>query len=159
MERREKQAAAREGREYVPVTERGAVVHAARQARATFQDMRERLDVAREIYGMARDEGQGRVSAGLAALRAAAGKGGRDASSENIKDRLAQIVERDQGKGGQVQAEPPEEKQESVKDRLNAVLDRSKPVQIEESQDKRERDNDQEKERHRDRDIDDGHSL
>ncbi|MGZ2257065.1 MobQ family relaxase [Roseobacter sp. A03A-229] len=33
MERREKAAAAREGREYVTVTERGAVVHAARQAR------------------------------------------------------------------------------------------------------------------------------
>ena len=44
MERREKASAAREDREYVPVTERGAVVHAARQAREAFRDMRERLD-------------------------------------------------------------------------------------------------------------------
>ncbi len=48
MERLEKLAAARDGRDYVPVTERGAVVHAARQARVAFRDMRERLDVARE---------------------------------------------------------------------------------------------------------------
>lgn len=54
---------------YVPVTERGVVVHAARQARAAFQEMR--------------------VSAGLAALRTAAGKGARGAPSEDIKDRLA----------------------------------------------------------------------
>ena len=68
MERREKAAAEREGLEYVPVTERGAVVHAARQARAAFRDMRERLELARETYGAERDAGQGRVSAGLAAL-------------------------------------------------------------------------------------------
>ncbi len=44
MERREKASAAREDREYVPVRERGAVVHAARQAREAFRDMHERLD-------------------------------------------------------------------------------------------------------------------
>ena len=59
MERREKAAAEREGREYVPVTERGAVVHAARQARMAFQDMRERLDVARETYGGRGTQGRG----------------------------------------------------------------------------------------------------
>ncbi|MEM5542636.1 hypothetical protein WNY61_07780 [Sulfitobacter sp. AS92] len=68
MERREKAAAEREGRAYMPVTERGAVVHAARQARAAFREMRERLDIARETYGAEREAGQGRVSAGLAAL-------------------------------------------------------------------------------------------
>ncbi|WP_161487672.1 MobA/MobL family protein, partial [Sulfitobacter sp. HI0021] len=47
MERRAKAMAERQGREYVPVTERGAVVHAARQARAAFRDMRERLELAR----------------------------------------------------------------------------------------------------------------
>lgn len=36
----------------------GAVVHAARQARMAFNEMRERLDVARETYGVAREEGQ-----------------------------------------------------------------------------------------------------
>lgn len=56
--------AEREGREYKPVTERGAVVHAARQAHAAFREMRERLDIAREIYGAERDAGQGRVTQG-----------------------------------------------------------------------------------------------
>ena len=161
MERREKQAAEREGREYVPVTERGAVVHAARQARAAFQEMRERLDVARETYGLARDEGQGRASAGLAALRAAAGKDGRETSSEDINDRLAQIVECDQGKDAPDQTEPSEEKRESVKDRLRSLLDRSKPVQIDKGQDDRELDEGQENERDIGQDTDrgEGHSL
>ena len=48
MERRAKAKAEREGREYKPVTERGAVVHAARQARAAFREMLVRLDIARE---------------------------------------------------------------------------------------------------------------
>ncbi|KGM85946.1 hypothetical protein ACSSV4_004552 [Roseovarius sp. MBR-154] len=95
MERRAKWMAERQGREYKPVTERGAVVHAARQARAAFREMRERLDIARETYGMAREEGQGRVSAGLAALRAATAK---DRSSErtpeDFQERLARVVDR-----------------------------------------------------------------
>ena len=118
MERREKAAAAREGRDYVPVTERGAVVHAARQAREMVAEMRERLEaarqVARETYGAERDAGQGRVSAGLAALRAAAAKErerGAERGAEGaggIRERLARItgwdepeaaVERDGGAG------------------------------------------------------------
>jgi hypothetical protein len=95
MERRAKAVAERQGREYVPVTERGAVVHAARQARAAFREMRERLDIARETYGAERDAGQGRVSAGLAALRAATAK---DRSSErnpeDFRERLARVVDR-----------------------------------------------------------------
>ena len=35
----------------VPVTGRGAVVHAARMARTAFRDMRERLELVREIHG------------------------------------------------------------------------------------------------------------
>jgi len=118
--------------------------------------MRERLDVARETYGKARDEGQGRVSAGLAALRAAVAKDGREHSSDGIKERLAKIVERDHGRD-EPEAGAPAEKRESVKDRLCSLLDRTKPVQIE--QDKNEPELDDERERHRDRDIGDGHSL
>ena len=88
-------AAEREGREYVPVTERGAVVHAARQARAAFREMRERLDIARETYGAERDAGQGRVSAGLAALRAATSKERGPRASDDIRERLAEITGRD----------------------------------------------------------------
>ncbi len=96
MERRAKAMAARQGREYVPVTERGAVVHAARQARAAFRELRERLDIARETYGAERDAGQGRVSAGLAALRAAAAKErGARAGPEDMRERLARITDKD----------------------------------------------------------------
>ena len=95
MERRAKAMAERQGREYVPVTERGAVVHAARQARAAFRELRERLDIARETYGAERDAGRGRVSAGLAALRAAAAKErGARAGPEDMRERLARVVGR-----------------------------------------------------------------
>jgi hypothetical protein len=94
MERRAKAMAERQGREYVPVTERGAVVHAARQARAAFREMRERLDIARETYGIEREAGQGRVSAGLAALRAATAKDRDGRASDDIRERLSQVVGR-----------------------------------------------------------------
>lgn len=92
------------------------MVYAARQARAAFQEMRERLDLARETYGLAREEGQGRVSAGLAALRAAAAKGGREQSPGEIKERLAKIVERDQGLE-EPEVDMPTEQRESVRER------------------------------------------
>jgi len=105
MERRAKAMAERQGREYVPVTERGAVVHAARQARAAFRELRERLDIARETYGAERDAGQGRVSAGLAALRAAAAKErGAGVGPEDMRERLARITDKD--RGGQSDEEP-----------------------------------------------------
>ena len=83
----------RQGREYKPVTERGAVVHAARQARAAFREMRARLELARETYGIEREAGQGRVSAGLAALRAATSKE-RDPNPKDFRERLARVVGR-----------------------------------------------------------------
>jgi len=128
MERREKAMAAREGREYVPVTERGAVVHAARQARAAFREMRERLELARETYGTARDEGQGRVSAGLAALRAATSKERGPRASDDIRERLAQITGQDgpdravPERGGQSDEEP----RRSAQERLREALDKDR---------------------------------
>ncbi|KHQ49794.1 MobQ family relaxase [Mameliella alba] len=95
MERRAKAMAERQGREYKPVTERGAVVHAARQARAAFREMRARLELARETYGIEREAGQGRVSAGLAALRAATAKDrDRDRNPDDFRERLARVVDR-----------------------------------------------------------------
>ncbi len=126
MERRAKSMAEREGREYVPVTERGAVVHAARQARAAFREMRERLDIARETYGIEREAGEGRVSAGLAALRAATSKERGPRASDDIRERLAQITERDGadrdelGRGGQSDEEP----KRSAQERLREALDK-----------------------------------
>ena len=125
MERREMQAAEREGRDYEPVTERGRVVHATRQVRAMFVEMRERLEFARETYGAEREAGQGRVSASLAALRVAASK---DRAAErgtgDIRDRLARIVGREEPEvGGQSVEESSDLHQ--VNERLRETLGRS----------------------------------
>lgn len=118
MERRAQVMAEREGREYVPVTERGAVVHAARQARAAFRDMRERVEIARETYGIEREAGEGRVSAGLAALRAATTKG---RVTDDVRERLARITDRD--RGGQSDEEQAGGRN-YARDRLKSILDR-----------------------------------
>ncbi|MBP1807617.1 MobQ family relaxase [Rubellimicrobium aerolatum] len=87
IERREERAAEREGWEYQPVTERGAQVHEAREARSLLaelarlrealrEEVRQRAEAARETYAHAREEGADRIRAGLAALRAAAQRQG-----------------------------------------------------------------------------------
>ncbi|MEP5730340.1 MAG: MobQ family relaxase [Sulfitobacter sp.] len=121
MERREKAAAEREGREYVPITERGAVVHAARQARAAFREFRERLEIARETYGAERDAGQGRVSAGLAALRAAASKErGAQAGPEDMRARLAKVVGRSEAR----EDTPKREGRNFAQERLKEIMEK-----------------------------------
>ena len=85
IERREQFAAEVEGRDYEPLTQRGARVHATRQAKALFAEMRERLELARDAWAEAREEGQGHVSAGLAALRAAAGRQAKELDQDEIK--------------------------------------------------------------------------
>ena len=87
IERREERAAEREGRAYVPLTERGAQVHEARAARSLLaelgrvrevlrEEVRQRAEAARETYAQARERGTDHVRAGLAALRAAAQRQG-----------------------------------------------------------------------------------
>ena len=120
MERRAKAMADREGREYEPVTERGAVVHAARQAREAFREMRERLDIARETYGIEREAGEGRVSAGLAALRAATSKG---RVTDDVRERLARITDRGQDRGGQSDEEQSKGRN-YARDRLKEIMDK-----------------------------------
>jgi len=174
MERRAKVMAERQGREYIPVTERGAVVHAARQARAAFREMRARLELARETYGIEREAGQGRVSAGLAALRAATAKD-RDRTLEDFQERLARVVGRSED---QDDAPKPEgrnyarerlkeimekdagraARKPSVNERLKDVL--NKPREKLEIEDEREQErDDDENENTRDRDRGEGHSL
>lgn len=99
IERRAQLVAEAEGRDYEPLTQRGARVHAVRQAKAMFAEMRERLELAREAYAEAREEGQGHVGAGLAALRAAAGRQAKELDPDEIKQRLARIAGREQGEG------------------------------------------------------------
>ncbi|MGI3171718.1 MobQ family relaxase [Pseudooceanicola sp. C21-150M6] len=119
MERRAKAMAERQGREYVPVTERGAVVHAARQARAAFRELRERLYIARETYGAERDAGQGRVSAGLAALRAATTKD-RDRNPDDFRERLARVV----GRSRDQDDTPKPEGRNYTRERLKEIMEK-----------------------------------
>lgn len=97
IERRAQLDAEAQGYDYEPLTQRGARVHAVRQAKAMFAEMRERLELARDAWVEAREEGQGHVSAGLAALRAAAGRQAKELDPDEIKERLARIAEREQG--------------------------------------------------------------
>ena len=105
IERCEMRDAEAEGWVYEAVTAREAQVQAARQARAMFDELREELraraERARETYGLAREDGRGRVSAGLAAFRAAAERDcGRDEAREqdrardDIRARLGRVMER-----------------------------------------------------------------
>ena len=53
IERRAQLVAEAEGREYEPLTQRGARVHAVRPAKAMFAEMRERLELARYAWAEA----------------------------------------------------------------------------------------------------------
>lgn len=122
IERRAKAIAVLTRQAYVPVTERGMAVEAARQARALFAEMRARLEIARDAYEQAREEGLGRVGAGLAALRAVAGE--RDRAVEqgddgDLRARLEKIL----GKDRENEQAAPER---DIRDRLADVLGRER---------------------------------
>ena len=137
IERREQFAAEAEGREYEPLTQRGARVHAVRQARAMFAEMRERLELARDAWADAREEGHGHVSAGLAALRAAAGRQAKELDPDEIKTRLARIAGREQGMDEHAHEAG------AIRDRLNQVLGRG----MQEPRQKQQRDLEDERKR------------
>jgi plasmid maintenance system antidote protein VapI len=155
IERREQFAAETEGREYEPLTQRGARVHAVRQAKAMFAEMRERLELAREAWAEAREQGQGHVSAGLAALRAVAGRQAKELDQDEIRQRLARIAGREQGADDVAH----EAGGDAIRDRLKQVLGRDKPDtredhrrKLEEEREK-QRQLDLERQRERDRDL------
>ncbi len=155
IERREKFAAEAEGRDYEPLTQRGARVHATRQARALFAEMRERLELARDAWTEAREEGHGHVSAGLAALRAVAGRQAKELDQDEIKQRLARIAGRDLGADGTDH----EAGADTIRDRLNQVLGRGTPEPRQKDQHEleeervRARQLELERQRERDRDL------
>jgi DNA-binding transcriptional regulator YbjK len=159
IERREQSAAEAEGREYEPLTQRGARVHAVRQARAVFAEMRERLELARDAWAEAREEGQGHARAGLAALRAVAGRQAKEVDQDEIKQRLARIAGRDLGADGTGH----EAGADAIRDRLKQVLGRDTPDPRIEQQRKlveeREKQRQLELERQRERDRDLGWEL
>ena len=155
IERREERAAEAEGRDYEPLTQRGARVHAVRQAKAVFAEMRERLELARDAWAEAREEGQGHVSAGLAALRAVAGRQAKELDQDEIKQRLARIAGRDLGADDSAHAAGTD----AIRDRLRQVLGRGtsdpqkKPQHALEEERKRLRQIELERQRERDRDL------
>ena len=159
IERREQLVAAVEGREYEPLTQRGARVHATRQAKALFAEMRERLELARDAWAEAREEGHGHVSAGLAALRAVAGRQAKELDQEEIKQRLERIAGRDLGADESAH----DAGADAIRDRLKQMLERGKHDPRQEQQRKleeeREKQRQLELERHRDRDRDLGWEL
>ena len=147
LERRAMQEAWYEDRAYEPVTERGARVHAVRQARELFADMRVRLERARETYSLSREAGLDRVSAGLAALRSVAAKERSleqeqegTAGADSIRERLARILGREAPeKGLELGAELGRDRElgdggvelsrsDSINDRLREVLGRDREV-------------------------------
>ena len=155
IERREQFAAEAEGRDYEPLTQRGARVHATRQAKAMFAEMRERLELARDAYAEAREEGHGHVSAGLAALRAVAGRQAKELDPDEIKERLARIAGRELG-----EEEPAHEAgANAIRDRLNQVLGRGtseprqKPQHELDEERKRQHQVELERQRELDRDL------
>lgn len=118
-----------------------------------FAEMRERLESARDAWAEVREEGHGHVSAGLAALRAVAGRQEKELDQDVIKQRLARIAGRDLGAdrtrhdaGG-----------DAIRDRLKQALGRDKPDTRQKPQheldEERRRQLDLERQRERDRDM------
>jgi hypothetical protein len=128
MERRAARAAEAAGRDYAPVTERGHAVHEAREARRAFsvlrEELRERVEAARDAYGLARDEGTDRIGAGLAAMRAALERQ-REApeAGDGVADRLRRMLGREAERGGGGSGEP---ERDDVRARLDAALGRAR---------------------------------
>ena len=121
IERKEQREAERDGRDYQPVTDRGAQVHLTRQARSMFDDMRERLNRARETYTHEREQGSDRIRAGLEAIRAAASRDRGSASPESITERLNGILER--AREGPENRDP---EGRSIEERLKAITGRDR---------------------------------
>jgi hypothetical protein len=159
IERRAQLAAEAEGYEYEPLTQRGVRVHAVRQAKAMFAEMRERLELAREAYAEAREEGVGRVGAGLAALRAAAGRQAKELDHDEIKQRLERIARREQS---EEHGHGPVQGSRDIRGRLADVLGKAR-AEEQEREKARQKDRgqelDEERKRQRERDRDLGWEL
>ena len=135
VERRAAREAEQEGREYEPVTERGAQVHEARTARALFAEMRAGLEAARaralefgagigagalEAAQEAREAGRGAWSSGWSALRGAAAR---------LWGREEREAERDRGRGLEA-PEPAAEERGPVGASAEAEPARSEPLRL-----------------------------
>ena len=134
-------------------------MHAVRQAKAMFAEMRERMELAREAWTEAREEGQGHVSAGLAALRAAAGRQAKELDQDEIKARLARIAGRELG---EEHDHKPGRGTRDIRGRLADVLGKARAEDQEREkarQKEREQELDEERKRQRELDRDLGWEL
>ena len=134
MERRAAESETK-GRAYEPVTDRGRAVHEAREARRVFAAPAGAERAGRggaEAWGAARGEGQDRVSAGLAAMRAALDKQ-RDGpeAGESVGERLRRMLAREQERG---RGETPGEEKD-VRAKLDAALGRDRAGDAEKGRD------------------------
>ena len=114
--------------------------------------MRERLELARDAWDEAREEGHGHVSAGLAALRAVAGRQVKELDQDEIKARLERIAghdvgeERDHGAG---------QGDRDIRGRLADVLGKARAEDQErEKAREKEREQEMDEERKRQRELD-----
>lgn len=123
QERRAQRQAEREGREYVPVTERGAAVAQSRAERSMVAEARERFDAARGAYAEAREDGQGRASATSEALKALLARTRQTPEERATSERLAALAERsaakpERGEPEQAYPEPSSEASEKLREML-----------------------------------------
>ncbi len=152
IERRAQLVAEAEGRAYEPLTQRGARVHAVRQAKTMFAEMRERLEQVRDAWAEAREEGVGRVGAGLAALRAAAGRQAKELDQEEVRQRLARIAGQEQGAEHD---HAPGQGNRDIRGRLANVLGKARAEdQGREKARQKEREQELDEERKRQRELD-----
>lgn len=126
-----------------------------REQFAAEAEGRERLELARDAWAEAREDGHGHVSAGLAALRAVAGQQAKELDQDEVRQRLARIAGRDLGADGTGH----EAGADAIRDRLKQVLGRDKPDPRVEQQRKLEEEREKqhqlelERQRKRDRDL------
>lgn len=125
QERRAQRRAEREGREYVPVTERGAAVARSRAERSMVAEARERFDAARGAYAEAREDGQGRASATSEALKALLARTRQTPEERATSERLAALVERSAAKPEQDERrEAYPEPSSATSEKLREMLER-----------------------------------
>ena len=177
MERRAMREAEAEGHEYEPVTERGRRVHEARALRERLgelqREVRERAELARERYALAREEGLGRVGAGLAGAPGGGGGGtgkGRRSGARSPRtcaSGCGRVLGREAERGPEVEPKRQAGRDRarndgrSLMERLRAVLDgaRSGPRGRELRTDAEERAAERDRERERRRELGWGQNL
>ena len=152
-------------------------MHEARMFRALYVGMRIRVERAREAYAEGREQGRDRIGAGLAALRAAAGRHvapdhGRGAEQseptrEELQERLARLTGRGDNREQEGQETPASDK--NIRERIDRALGRGRwatPENQSNEQDKAEKEREAKRideqdspGRGRDRSRDDGLGL